>query len=133
VKDKGQAVIIDTSAWVEAFRGSDAVIKGDVDRLLEEDHAVLCGIVEMELFQGLKEKERERILPLLRILRYIETEREDWILAGQEYAILRTRGVTLPSSDVLLAAICIRRDLPLLTTDGHFDYFKKKVKVLRSV
>jgi len=129
VSDKGQAVVIDTSAWVQAFRGSDPVIKSAVDRLLEEDLAVLCGIVEMEIFQGLKEAERKRIAPLLRILKYLEVERDDWILAGQEYAHLRTQGVTLPSSDVLLAAMCIRRDLPLLTTDGHFDYFKKKLKL----
>lgn len=122
-------VLIDTSAWIDAFRGSDLEIKKKVDVLLDEDRATLCGVVEMELFQGVRAPERKKVFSLLRILKYIETEREDWIVAGQEYAHLRARGVTLPSTDVLVAAMCLRRQMPLLATDAHFEHFCKRIKM----
>ncbi len=37
---------------------------------------------------------------------------------------LREVGKPVPAIDVLIAAICIRRDLKLLTKDKHFLYIK---------
>ena len=124
-------VLVDTSAWVDAFRGSSPSVMKAVDRLLASGDAVLCGVVEMELRQGLRPAERGKVLSLLEAVPYVEVQRDDWRLAGEEWAALRGSGITIPPSDCLVAAIAMRRDLKLLTTDKHFDHYAKKLHLFR--
>ncbi len=58
-------ILIDTSAWIEFFRGRDP-IASIVDDALATNDAALCGPVETELRRGLRdERERKKVLPLL--------------------------------------------------------------------
>jgi predicted nucleic acid-binding protein len=115
-------VLVDSSAWIAYFRsGSDAVSEL-VDQLLAEDRCVLCGIVEMELLQGVRPHEREELVDLLQALAYVDTEREDFIAAGNRMADLRRAGITIPNSDCLIGVLCARHELKLLTLDGHFAH-----------
>ena len=58
-------ILVDTSAWIEFFRGRDPVA-GAVDDALASNEAALCGPVEAELRRGLlNERERATVLPLL--------------------------------------------------------------------
>ncbi len=45
-----------------------------------------------------------------------------WVVrAGRLSASLRKKGVTLPYSDILIAAIALENDLSILTVDKHFS------------
>lgn len=125
------SVLVDTSAWVEAFRGKDAEIKGMVDSLLDSDRVVLCGVIELELIHGLKDKERREIIPLLDVLPFLEAERQDWRASGELLAALRSRGKTIPATDGLIATLCLRHKLTLLTLDKHFEGIPN-LKLLRA-
>jgi len=114
-------VLIDTSAWIEAFRGKDRRIKEAVGNLLKEERAVFCGIIELELIQGFRKEDRSRCLPLLDVLPYVEVERQDWRTGGELLAALRSRGITIPATDAVIATLCQRHDLTLLTLDKHFQ------------
>lgn len=114
-------VLVDTSVWSEFFRG-DTPVAGTLVGLLEADRVVTTGVVIYEIAQGIRStKEKLRITALLSDLTYIEMTRELWESAGATARSLRERGVTLPVSDILLAAIALKRDLTLLTLDTHFD------------
>ncbi len=115
-------VLIDSSSWIAYFRGQDRALGETIDHLLDDQRAALCGIVELELLSGVRAHEREELGELLQALTYIDTARADFILAGEKLGELRRRGVTIPASDSLIAAICLRRDLQLLTADSHFDH-----------
>ncbi|MCL4236232.1 MAG: PIN domain-containing protein [Deltaproteobacteria bacterium] len=114
-------ILIDSSAWIAAFRGNDPAVQQIVDRLLETDRAVLCGVVEMELLHGMRQRERFRLLPLFGALPFLEIDRTDWQTAGRLLSDLRSRGKTIPATDALLSALCLRHDVALLTLDKHFD------------
>lgn len=116
-------VLIDTSAWVDFFRQGEGPVAATLDRLLEDDQAVLCGVVEMELLQGVRAKDRSRLRVLLCALRYVSVEREDFLVAGERLGELRRGGITVPATDALIAALCTRHRLELLTTDRHFEHF----------
>jgi len=118
-------VLVDTSAWIEALRGKEIRLKETVDRLLDEERVVFCGIIELELRQGFRPEESDRCLPLLDVLPYIEVERQDWRAGGELLAGLRSRGKTIPATDALIAALCLRHDLMLLTLDKHFQNIPK--------
>jgi predicted nucleic acid-binding protein len=124
-------VLVDTSAWVDYFRGTPSAAASALDRLLEDKGAVLCGTVELELLQGAKAGERTMLKDLLTGLPYIETERTDFQDAGELLNSLRAKGFQIPASDGIIAALCLRHQLSILTLDKHFNHFHqiKKIKV----
>jgi predicted nucleic acid-binding protein len=115
-------VLVDTSAWIDYLRAGSGEVSDVVDMLLAEDRAVLCGVVEMELLQGVRPHERRELVDLLQALPYVETERVDFVAAGQRMAELRGKGITIPNSDCLIGILCVRHNLTLLTLDSHFDH-----------
>ena len=116
--------LVDTSAWVEFLRkdGRDDVAER-VTALLDSDEAAICGMVELELLQGLFPREARRVHGLVRALHYVDLDRADYVEAGNRLGALRERGITVPASDALIGTAAIRRALPLLTTDSHFRHF----------
>ena len=115
-------VMVDSSAWIEYFRRAEGAVGDRVGRLLDEDRIVLCGMVELELLQGVRPRQRRTLAELLQALSYLETERRDFIAAGERLAELRRKGVTIPASDGLIAVLCVRHRLRLLAIDAHFDH-----------
>jgi len=113
-------VVLDTSVWILAFRGTDQVMLERARDLLFADRVVICGPILFELGRGIKHSERRAILPLLGAVRSVPFDQPDWIAAGELDAALRSAGVTIPPMDVLIARICIREGLPLWTLDRHF-------------
>ena len=113
--------MVDSSAWIEYFRSGAGAVSDAVDGLLEEDRALLCGVVEAEILQGLREGEREEVADLFTALRYVEIEPRDLSWAGERLGELRRSGITIPLTDALIGALCSRHDVALLTTDRHFD------------
>lgn len=121
-------VLIDSSVWISYFRGSDAEIAREVDQLLDEDRAALCGMVELEILQGLRDKERQQVKDLFQVLYFIEAERDDFIVAGERLNALRQTGITIPASDCLIAMQCHRRNFALFSLDSDFDHMPELVR-----
>ena len=115
-------VMVDSSAWIDYFRHAEGAVGDRVSDLLDEDRIVLCGMVELELLQGVRPRERRALRDLLKALSYVETERRDFVAAGERLAKLRRQGVTIPASDGVIAELCIRHHLRLLAIDRHFDH-----------
>lgn len=120
-------VLADTNVWIAYFRGERAPAQvrpaaEALDALIVADRVVLCGVVEMELYAGLRVGEREELEAQFAALPFVETAREDFRRAGQVLGALRGRGVTIPSPDALIAALCLRHGLTLLENDGHFGH-----------
>lgn len=116
-------VLVDSSAWIEFFRRAEGAVGDAILELLDGDRVVLCGMVELELLQGVRPGEHRELAQLFKALGYVETERQDFVDAGNRLAALRRKGVTIPTSDGLIASLCIRHHLHLLAVDAHFDHF----------
>lgn len=115
-------VLVDSSVWIEYLRSGQGAASDTVDALLQEDRATICGVVEMEIYQGLRSRERKRVSELFAALPYLETGRQDYIAAGNRLGELRREGITIPLADCLIGVLCQRYGLPLLTLDRHFDH-----------
>jgi len=115
-------VMVDSSAWIEYLRRGEGPVPDAVDLLLEEDRALLCGVVEAEILQGVRSGERGEIADLFAALPYLDTERRDFVRAGERLGELRRDGVTIPLTDALIGALCARHGVALLTLDRHFDH-----------
>jgi len=116
---------------VDFFRKGESPASQELDHLLEEQRAVLCGVVELELLQGVRPYDKAGLTELLSGLPFVETERDDFQEAGELLGSLRSKGLQIPATDGLIAAVCLRQNLSLLTLDKHFNHINhlKKVKI----
>ena len=119
-------VFVDTSVWSLALRRAPAPRAAEVvllDKCLERgDVIVTTGIVLQELLQGFKgPAQAQRIVKEFSLLPVIAPEIEDHIEAAALRNHCRRRGVQVGTIDALLARLCIRHGLRLLTADKDFE------------
>ena len=120
-----EKILADTCIWIEYFRGKSPFSE-ELRRLIQKGVLVITGPVVFELLQGAKnKKDMELIKEVTRGLPLLDVTHEIWLSAGDLYFDLRRKGITIPPSDVLLAAIAIDNNLALFTIDNHFDHTPK--------
>jgi len=119
--------LIDSSAWIEALRADgDPVMKSRVFELISEGGAVLCDMVLLELWNGARGTSEHRMLGSIKgELEVVPTTDAVWKLATELARKLRRKGVTVPASDVLIAACARHYSLELVHADGHYDQIAK--------
>ncbi|WP_345121456.1 PIN domain-containing protein [Quisquiliibacterium transsilvanicum] len=84
---------------------------------------VTTGLVLQELLQGFSgPKAQAQIIERFAALPLIQPDREDHISAASLRNACRRAGVQIGTIDALLAHLCIRHDLTLLTTDKDFTH-----------
>lgn len=123
-------LLVDTSVWSLALRRDREVTEPAVhhlkDALLGSDVVVTTGLVLQELLQGFSgAKASAQIIERFGALPLIQPDREDHIGATGLRNTCRRAGVQIGTIDALIAQLCIRHDLTLLTTDKDFTYVTK--------
>ena len=118
-------IFVDTSVWSLALRRDIVERRPEVDALqfaiLEGDPLVTTGLVVQELLQGIgTPKSRALVLARLSSLPCLQAEREDHVDAASLRNECRRHGVQLGTVDALLAQLCVRHRLTMLTTDQDF-------------
>ena len=119
------SLFVDTSVWSLALRRDTAERGAEVERLagaLVAGEAVFTtGLVLQELLQGFRgPKDRQAILERFEPLPLIVPDREDHVAAAELRNGCRRRGIQAGTIDALLAQLCIRHELVMLTTDADF-------------
>ena len=122
--------LVDTSIWVEFLRGEKIAIKRRLEKLLDENRAVVSGIILAELLTGIHNEQDQRFLEECFLgLPFLETTREIFAGAGKMGATLRKKGITMPISDLLIAALAKTHSLTVLTLDNHFQTLARPLGV----
>ena len=119
------SLFVDTSVWSLAFRRDspgDGPEPGRLREALASREAVYTtGLVLQELLQGFRgPAARDALLERFASLPMIVPDRDDHVAAADLRNTCRRHGVQLGTIDALLARLCLRHDLELLTTDGDF-------------
>lgn len=113
-------VIVDTSIWIAYLKGSTPYASA-VERLVLEERAMTTGLILAELLQGVKsERESQVIIEVFGGLPTLEVTTELWRFAGQLAHSMRRTGVTVPLTDVALAALARSHRLLVYSLDKHF-------------
>ena len=118
-------LLVDTSVWSLAFRRDASASEPEVhqlkDALMGADVVVTTGMVLQELLQGFSApKSREQIIERFASLPLLQPDREDHIAAAELRNTCRRAGIQVGTIDALLAQLCIRHDLTLLSADNDF-------------
>jgi predicted nucleic acid-binding protein len=125
-------LFVDTSVWSLALRRDDATREPAVGRLraaLETGEGVFTtGLVVQELLQGFRgPKARDAIVERFGALPLLVPDRTDHIGAAELRNACRRNGVQVGTIDALLAQLCRRHDLVMLTTDRDFERVARHV------
>jgi len=119
-------LFVDTSVWSLALRRDATPDEPAVERLrqaLEVGEGVFTtGLVLQELLQGFHgPNARDAIVERFGALPSIVPDRADHVEAAELRNVCRRHGTTVGTIDTLLAQICRRHDLVMLTTDRDFE------------
>lgn len=119
------SLFVDTSVWSLALRRDRPPDVPEVEtltRVLEgAAQVVTTGLVLQELLQGFRgASAREQIVSRFAALPLIVPDRDDHVAAADLRTSCRQRGVQVGTIDALIAQLCIRYELTMLTTDADF-------------
>lgn len=121
---------IDSTIWVEFFRGKNKTICDLTAGLIDEGTIFYNGIILSELLVGaLNEKELETVENNFDGFEYLELSREIFEKTSHIGFKLRRQGITIPLTDMIIAAHCLYYDLVLITGDEHFKIIHEKLKL----
>lgn len=121
------SLFVDTSVWSLALRRDALPSSKEVRalvRAIEGGETILTtGLVLQELLQGFSgPKARNQILDRFSAIPLLVPDRDDHIRAAELRNHCRQRGLQIGTIDALLAQLCIRHDLTMLTSDNDFKY-----------
>ena len=119
------SLLVDTSVWSLAFRRDVASSAPEVRALRKAleggETVVTTGVILQELLQGFAgPRARADIVERFAALPLLAPDRQDHIDAAELRNRCRRAGVKIGTIDALLAQLCIRHQLALLTTDNDF-------------
>ncbi len=119
-------ILVDTSIWIEYFKGVKSVIEIIHDRNYLN---FIIGPVITELIQGIKsQKEKDRFTMCINALPKLQISDDDWVSAGNIGNSLRMKGITVPLLDLIIFAVAIKNNCSLFTLDRHFPVMKEAIK-----
>jgi predicted nucleic acid-binding protein len=116
-------ILIDTSAWIASFKKTGSQeLKEFMKQAVVSALAVTSPIIILELLQGCRSVgERDALTTKLESLDVLPITQGVW---EQAYALgfsLRRKGLTIPTTDLIIGGLAIENRTILLHHDEHFE------------
>jgi predicted nucleic acid-binding protein len=120
-------VLVDSSSWVHYFRHrGQATVRQRVIDLLERGEAAWCSLVQLELWNGAgSEADRKDLREHEKWVHDLPITNEVWANACELASRCRRRGQIAPATDVLIAACARHHNVPVESTDAHFEFLMR--------
>ena len=119
-------IFVDSSVWIDYFRGNATPQTEKFDSLLKTDLIVTGDLVLTEVLQGFaSDRDFNQAKKLMTSLVVLDMARQEIaIQAAKNFRTLRALGITVRKTiDTIIATRCIASGLPLLYSDKDFDPF----------
>jgi len=119
-------ILVDSSVWIDYFRGTLTPQAEKLDSLLGSEPVVTGDLVLTEVLQGFgSEHDFNQAKKLLTSLVVVDLVGQDIaIQAARNFRALRALGITVRKTiDTVIATRCIASGLTLLYSDRDFDPF----------
>lgn len=117
------SVLVDTSVWVDYFRGGEASIK--LDLLIDENLIVINDLILAELVPFLKMRNQKRIINLLYDVKNLELEINWNEIIEHQFICLKNglNGIGIP--DLIIVQNAKQYRCKIFTLDNHFSLMKE--------
>jgi predicted nucleic acid-binding protein len=121
-------VLVDTSVWIDYFRGIESRHTRMLDQCLDEERVATGDLIIIELLQGFRTKRQiEAAHQIISRLEYYDLVGRDIAYrAAENYRVLRDKGITVRKTiDTIIGTFCIVNQMKLLHNDRDFDPMTK--------
>ncbi len=117
------SVLVDTSIWIDYFRGGDNSAK--LDLLIDENLVVINDLILAELVSFLKIRNQQKIINLLYDVKKIEIEISWNEIIDFQFRCLKNglNGIGIP--DLIIAQNANQHLCKIFTLDSHFSLMKE--------
>jgi len=121
------AVLVDTSIWIDYFRGGDN--SRDLDLLIDEDLVVTNNIILTELIPYLTIKRQTKVIKLLHEINLFPLDIHWGAIVEFQVKCLKSgaNGVGIP--DLLIAQNAMQHHCEVYSLDKHFQLLNQVLKV----
>ena len=119
-------ILVDSSVWIDYFRGTPTPEAEKLDALLGSEPVITGDLILVEVLQGFdSENDFNQAKKLLTSLESIDLAGRDIaVKAAKNFRALRALGITVHKTiDTVIATRCIENGLALLFSDRDFDPF----------
>ncbi len=102
--------------------GGDPTVRARVEAALTTGQACWCPLVQLELWNGASGQQGQKVLrDFARTLPELPIDAEVWQAACDLARRARAQGVTVPATDVIIAACARRHGAALESSDTDFE------------
>jgi len=119
-------ILVDSSVWIDYFRGTATAQTDKLDRLLGNQPLAVGDLILTEVLQGFSsDKDFNQARKMLTSMAVVELGGQDIaIQAARNYRTLRALGIAVRKTiDAVIATRCIASGYTLLHCDRDFDPF----------
>ena len=119
-------ILVDSSVWIDYFRGTATPEAERLDALLGSEPLITGDLVLIEVLQGFdRDRDFNQAKKLLTSLMVVDLAGQDIaIQAANNFRALRALGITVRKTiDTVIATRCIVNGFTLLYSDRDFDPF----------
>ena len=116
-------ILIDTSSWIHFLRPNGSPeVRSRVSAALSAGEACWCPLVRLELWNGAAgDRDRKSLRDFDDVLLEIAIDDDVWASAYELARRARSAGVSVPATDILIAACARRHGADLETADSDFE------------
>lgn len=124
-------ILVDTSAWILSFKSSgNQRLKDYLRESLDSDRIVTANIIILELLQGCKDKkEYEALKSRIEVLTIYKLTEDVWSVAYETGFLMRRKGITVPTVDIIISSIAKRNNLTIFHHDNHLKIISREVGI----
>ncbi len=113
-------ICVDTSVWVDFFRGRDQRLVAELGRVMDECEVLVAAPVRVELLSGARRSELSKLRRLLSAFATLEPGAQTWQLVDGWIDRAVAAGQRFGSADLLIAALAAEQRAELWSLDGDF-------------
>lgn len=121
---KPSRVFVDTSIWIEFFRGKNTQIIRTLSEQIDHDQVVISKITQLEILNGAKHSEFKKLQRVLDALgprlpdSAVWNQVENWIYTATK------KGIRFGIADLIIAAQAKELKIPVWSLDSDFKRMK---------
>jgi predicted nucleic acid-binding protein len=122
-------ILVDTSSWLHFLRPEgDQSVRERVNQALRSGDACWCVMVRLELWNGAGgDRDKKVLRDFERFLPDLPIDAQVWQFSLDLAKKVRSAGVTVPATDLLIAACARRHQVGLEHADSDFKLLAKIV------
>lgn len=114
-------IVVDSSVWIDFFRGRDQAVVSEMGRLLDDGQVALASPIRLELLTGAARGEVRRLRRLLSALPIFVPSAGLWSKLESWVEVARDAGERFAAMDLVIAGVAHEEGSAIWSRDQDFE------------